>query len=98
MARLWEATDFSEPNAVMAEIRRVLKPCGILLAPTFVHGESAGYRLRVKIMEFGGFKTYHKWDAEKFAKYIEDHGFTIKEQGVIGSRLTPLCCVIAEKK
>jgi len=86
-----------DPNAAMREIRRVLKKDGALFAPTFVHGESAGYRIRINIMKLGGFKTYHEWNAAEFAAYVSGWGYHVKDDAVIGSKLTPLCCLIAKK-
>lgn len=86
-----------EPDKAMAEICRVLKNGGTLYAPTFVHGEGAGYHIRIKLMNLIGFKTYSKWSAEEFEKYIEKHGFQVEVMTVIGSTLTPLCCLIAKK-
>lgn len=84
-----------EPEKAMAEIRRVLKKDGILFAPTFVHGEGAGYRIRTKIMELGGFKTYHKWNAQEFAAFVTLHGFDVTEQKIMGSNIAPLCYLVA---
>ncbi len=86
-----------EPDKAMSEICRVLKKGGILLAPTFVHGESAGYNLRMRFMNLIGFKTYSKWSADAFEKYINGFGFCIEKATMIGSNLTPLCCLIAKK-
>ena len=49
-----------EPEKALAEARWVLKDSGILIAPTFVHGEGVGFRLRTRVMELTGFRTYHK--------------------------------------
>ena len=86
-----------EPDKAMAEICRVLKNGGTLYAPTFVHGEGAGYHIRIKLMNLIGFKTYSKWSTEEYEKYIEEHGFQVEVMTVIGSTLTPLCCLIAKK-
>ena len=42
------------PEKALKEIERVLKPEGILFAPTFIHGEGAGFRFRVRMMELAG--------------------------------------------
>lgn len=44
------------PELALAEIKRVLKPGGILYAPTFVHGRGAGFRLRAWLLTLAGFK------------------------------------------
>lgn len=46
------------PELALAEIKRVLKPGGILYAPTFVHGRGAGFRLRAWLLTLAGFKVY----------------------------------------
>ena len=48
------------PELALAEIKRVLKPGGILYAPTFVHGRGAGFRLRARLLTLAGFKVYFK--------------------------------------
>ena len=87
-----------EPDKAMSEIRRVLKKDGILFAPTFIHGDGAGYSIHIRLMNLIGFKTYSKWNADEFTEYIEAHSFKLIEQKVMGSTLTPLCCLIAAKK
>lgn len=85
------------PEKAMHEIFRVLKKDGVLFAPTFVHGEGSGYRIRTKIMELGGFKTYHKWNAQEFVEYISHQGFEITDTATMGSSITPLCYLEARK-
>lgn len=87
-----------EPEKVMAEIHRVLKPGGLLLAPTFVHGEGIGFRVRTGLMKMIGFKVYHKWSAGEFAVFISEHGFVVKEKTDLGSNIAPLCYLTAKKE
>lgn len=86
-----------EPDRAMAEIARVLKKDGVLIAPTFVHGEGAGFAIRSGFLSFFGFKTFSKWTAEEFKAYIEAKEYTVSEHSVIGSKVAPLCCLIARK-
>lgn len=86
------------PEKALSEIRRILKPGGVLFAPTFVHGESTGFRLRVKLMELAGFHTYHKWNAEEFAAFIAAAGFEVIHQETLGGSVAPLCYLAAGKK
>ncbi len=87
-----------QPERAMEEIVRVLKDGGTLFAPTFIHHESSGFRFRIRLMSLMGFKTYSKWSADTFVRFVKQYGFEIKEQIVINSKLMPLCCLIAEKK
>lgn len=74
-----------------------MKPGGALFAPTFIHGESTGFRLRVKLMELAGFHTYHKWNAEEFTAFIARHGFEVIHQETLGGSLAPLSYLAARK-
>ncbi len=87
-----------DPDKALAEIRRVLKPEGLLFAPTFVHGEGMGFRVRVRLMEMAGLRAYHKWDAKEFVEYFSAHGFAVFDQTVLGGSLAPLCCAAAKKE
>lgn len=86
-----------EPQKVLAEIDRVLKPGGLLLAPTFVHGEGLGFRIRTGLMKLAGFRVCHKWSADEFAAFISEHGFSVTQQTVMGSSIAPLCYLAARK-
>ncbi|MGN0774798.1 MAG: class I SAM-dependent methyltransferase [Candidatus Ventricola sp.] len=86
-----------EPEKVLAEIDRVLKPGGLLLAPTFVHGEGFGFQVRTGLMKLVGFRVCHKWSTRGFAVFISEHGFAVTEQTAIGSNIAPLCYLAAKK-
>ena len=79
------------PELALAEIKRVLKPGGILYAPTFVHGRGAGFRLRAWLLTLAGFKVYFKWTAEGFERFISEHNFQIRQTALLGGCLAPLC-------
>ena len=85
-----------EPRNAMAEIRRVLKPEGILLAPTFVY-EGNYSRLKLRIMELAGFKSYFKWTTADLARFVTDQGFSIREQHLIPSTPVPEGFIAAKK-
>ena len=83
------------PEIALAEIRRVLKPGGMLFAPTFVHGTARAARLRVRLMSLAGFHVFHRWSAGEFVDYLNAHGFRVAEQSLMGSAIAPLCFVRA---
>lgn len=66
-----------EPEKAMAEIRRVLKPGGILIAPTFTAAGSLSGRMRIWIMELSGFKVFHKWTPQGYLDFLKANGFEI---------------------
>lgn len=85
------------PEKALAEISRVLKPQGMLFAPTFVQSKNIGFRIRMRFLELFGFKTFHKWTTGEFVQYIETHGFKVVEYHVMGSKFAPICCLTAKK-
>ena len=86
-----------EPEIALAEIRRVLAPGGILLAPTFVY-EGKRNRLRLWIMERAGFRTFHKWTCQGLREFLEKAGFRVLELERIQGKLLPEAFAAAEPK
>lgn len=86
------------PQKALSEIKRVLKKDGILIAPTFVHKESTGFRLRLFIMELAGFKVMHRWTSEEYVQFVSQQGFSVMEKTEMGSALAPLCCLIMRRE
>lgn len=79
------------PEQALGEIRRVLKTGGLLIAPTFVHGEGSGFRPRVWIMMLAGFRTYFQWSEATLVQYITEHGFSVSVHRLMGGGVAPLC-------
>ncbi|MDL2253808.1 class I SAM-dependent methyltransferase [Ruminococcaceae bacterium OttesenSCG-928-I18] len=68
-----------DPALVLENIRRVLKPAGLLIAPTFSHGhlrESTG-NVNAGILKLIGFETYSKWTPEEYVAFVGRQGFSV---------------------
>lgn len=85
------------PEKAMKEIRRVLRPGGLLFAPTYLHGGVKRRGLKVRLMEKAGLTVYHRWTSQEFLRFIEEFGFRIEEATLLPARLVPLCYVVARK-
>jgi len=65
------------PVKALAEIRRVLKPNGLLFAPTFSQGhiKRFAWNLNAMILKLIGFQAYSKWTPEEFVRFVNANGF-----------------------
>ncbi len=85
------------PEKALSEIYRVLRPDGLLIAPTFIHGPGAKFKLRSSLMELIGFHVYYKWNDKQLSDFIATHGFKIIKCHTIGSTIAPLAYIEAQK-
>lgn len=66
------------PEKALTEIKRVLKPEGVLIAPTYTHGKMNRKRkLLSRGMKLVGFRAEHKWSSAEYASFIRQNGFLI---------------------
>lgn len=84
------------PERALFQIRRVLKPGGLLFAPTFVHSGGLLARLRTDIMQLSGFRVYHSWSSEAFLDFLSSQGFHILEHATLSGPVLPLCHVVCQ--
>lgn len=85
------------PELALAEVKRVLRPGGVLFAPTFVKGVSAGNKLRTRLIRLMGLKVFHNYDADGLCETVTAAGFDITARETLGTSLMPLCYVKAVK-
>lgn len=84
------------PDKVLAEIWRVLKPNGLLIAPTFVIDKKPP-KFRMFVLSLIGFKTYNNWTSTQLSSFIKSHNFTVTEcNNIMAKPLTE--CVLTAKK
>lgn len=87
------------PGMVLGNVRRVLKPGGLLIAPTFSHGHlrDSTWKLNTLIHEIIGFETYSKWRPDEFVTMIGQNGFTVTNWRVLKAAF-PLVYLEAAKR
>jgi phosphatidylethanolamine/phosphatidyl-N-methylethanolamine N-methyltransferase len=67
----------------LASLKRVLAPGGKLLAPTFLHDETALSWLLSRLLALTGFPGHRRLSAASLCRALEDAGFTIEQRETI---------------
>ena len=88
-----------QPEKALAEIHRVLKDGGVLIAPTFTHaGNSFFGRTKAFFMKLAGFPLHSKWTSEEYLRFLQQNGWTVRKSAVLKASfpLTYAECVKTE--
>ena len=73
-----------EPERALAEIRRVLKEDGILIAPTFTHaGNDFRGNVKAVFMKLAGFPLHSKWTSHEYLAFLRENGWTVQKSTVL---------------
>ena len=75
------------PEKALAEIRRVLKDDGLLIAPNYLLNVSGIKNVWKKILNLIGIRFAHEWTANEFKAFLESNGWSIKMDRVIEGRI-----------
>ena len=69
-----------QPEKALAEIRRVLKDDGVLIAPTFTHaGNSLRGKIKAALMKLAGFPLHSKWSGEEYITFLQSNGWAVRK-------------------
>ena len=88
-----------QPEKTLAEIRRVLKDDGVLIAPTFTHaGNSFSGKVKAFFMRLAGFPLHSKWTSAEYLRFLSQNGWTVRKSAVLKATfpLTYAECVKSE--
>ena len=80
------------PEKALSEIKRVLKPEGILIAPTFVHAETRKAAILSRLILITGFRAYHRWTRRSYIHFLEDSGFTVEDTEMLPTSFPFVYC------
>jgi len=76
-----------EPQKALAQIKRVLKDDGLLIAPNFILRKSGAKNLWQKILALVGIKFAHEWTAEEYLAFLRENGLKIGKSQIIKGRI-----------
>lgn len=72
-----------EPEKALAEMQRVLKDDGVLIAPTFTHdGNTLRGKIKVFFMKLAGFPLYSKWSSTDYLAFLQSNGWSVRKTAV----------------
>ena len=88
-----------QPEKALAEIHRVLKDDGVLIAPTFTHaGNSFSGKVKAFFMKLACFPLHSKWTSHEYLAFLRENGWTVQKSTVLKASfpLTYAECVKSE--
>ena len=72
------------PEKALAEIKRVLKDDGVLIAPTFTHaGNSFRGKVKAFFMRLAGFPLHSRWTSEAYLRFLRQNGWAVQKSVVL---------------
>ena len=73
-----------QPEKALAEIHRVLKDDGVLIAPTFTHaGNSVSGKIKAFFMKLAGFPLHSKWTSHEYLAFLRENGWTVRKSTLL---------------
>ncbi len=76
-----------DPQKALAQIKRVLKDDGLLIAPNFIFRKSGKHNLWQKILDLVGIKFEHEWTAEEYLAFLRQNGLRVAKSQVAKGRI-----------
>lgn len=88
-----------QPEKALAEIHRVLRDDGVLIAPTFTHAENSFFgNSKAFFLKLAGFPLHSRWMSEEYLCFLQQNGWTVRKSAALKASfpLTYVECVKAE--
>ena len=81
-----------DPAGALAELRRVCRPGGLIILPTYVNKQLGRTNLGARAVALAGVKFKEEFDAVSYAEFLEGLGCEIEEYRIADGRMP---CAIA---
>ena len=86
-----------QPERALAEIHRVLRDDGVLIAPTFTHAENSFFgNSKAFFLKLAGFPLYSRWTSGEYLCFLQQNGWTVRKSVVLKASF-PLIYAECEK-
>ena len=86
-----------QPEKALAEIHRVLRDDGVLIAPTFTHAENSFFgNSKAFFLKLAGFPLHSRWTSEEYLCFLQQNGWTVRKSVVLKASF-PLIYAECEK-
>ena len=88
-----------QPEKALAEVHRVLRDDGVLIAPTFTHAENSFFgNSKAFFLKLAGFPLHSRWTSEEYLCFLQQNGWAVRKSDVLKASfpLTYVECVKAE--
>ena len=86
-----------QPEKALAEIRRMLKDGGLLIAPTFTHAENSfSGKVRAFFMKLAGLPLHSRWTSGEYLRFLRQNGWAVRKSAVLKASF-PLTYAECEK-
>lgn len=88
-----------QPEKALAEACRVLKDDGLLIAPTFTHGDNTLWgQVQSFFMRLSGFPLHSRWTCEEYLAFLRQCGWRVRTSRVLPASfpLTYAKCIKSE--
>ena len=86
-----------DPGMALNEIVRVMKKGGLVILPTYCHGENRTSLMVSRIMGISGFRAASKWSLAGYGEFVASCGLDIVREDSLGGSI-PLSYLSARKK
>ena len=86
-----------QPEKALAEIHRVLRDDGVLIAPTFTHAENSFFgNSKAFFLKLAGFPLHSRWTSGEYLCFLQQNGWTVRKNAVLKASF-PLIYAECEK-
>ena len=86
-----------DPYSAINELKRVCKPGGKIIIPTYINLCEGANRRAARLLEAAGVKFMRQFDIESYRKFFENAGYKNVEYSIIDGRIPCAVAVITKQ-